>query len=86
MNNYEEKEKVLNRLKTIKGHINGIEKMIEEEKDCKEILHQISAIQSSVNTVGKIVIKNYATKCIKDSINQEDDFEDILNMVFKYIT
>ncbi len=84
MNKEEEKKKILNRLKTIKGHINGIEKMIEDDKDCKEILHQVSAIKSSVNSVGKVIVKNYATGCVNEE-TPERDIEEILEMVFKYI-
>ncbi len=85
LENNEEKIKILNRLKIIKGHINGIEKMIEEEKGCKEILHQVSAIQASVNSVGKLIVKNYAINCVKNDNANEDNIEEILNMVFKYI-
>ncbi len=64
MSREEEKKKIVNRLKTIKGHIAGIEKMVEDEKACEQILIQIAAIKSSVNKVGLAILEHNAEKCI----------------------
>ncbi|MBI9012994.1 MAG: metal-sensitive transcriptional regulator [Clostridiales bacterium] len=63
----EPRKKIINRLKTIKGHIAGIEKMVEDEKPCDEILIQIAAIRSSVNKVGLAILENNAESCILTS-------------------
>jgi DNA-binding FrmR family transcriptional regulator len=60
----ESKKKIINRLRTIKGHIAGIEKMIEDEKSCDEVLVQIAAIRSSVNKVGLAILEENAETCI----------------------
>lgn len=60
----EDRKKIVNRLRTIKGHIAGIEKMIEDEKSCDEILIQVAAIRSSVNKVGLAILENNAESCI----------------------
>jgi DNA-binding FrmR family transcriptional regulator len=60
----DERKKIINRLKTIKGHIAGIEKMVEDDKSCDEILIQIAAIRSSVNKVGLAILENNAETCI----------------------
>ncbi|SDC84594.1 MULTISPECIES: metal-sensitive transcriptional regulator [unclassified Candidatus Frackibacter] len=67
---------LINRLKTLKGHIGGIEKMIQEEKDCIDILIQISAIKSSINKVGLAIIENYAHECVISSIEEGEGVED----------
>lgn len=59
-----QKKDIINRLKTIKGHINGIEKMIEEDKSCDEILLQIAAIKSSIQKVGLIIMEDHAMECL----------------------
>ncbi|MCK8824883.1 metal-sensitive transcriptional regulator [Fuchsiella alkaliacetigena] len=72
------KKDLLNRLKTLKGHIGGIEKMIEEEKECLDILVQISAIKSSINKIGLAIIENHAYECIISSIEEDNSVEDTI--------
>ena len=52
------------RLRKIEGQIKGIQKMIEEQKSCGDILIQISAARSALNSVGGIVLENYMKNCI----------------------
>ena len=62
MNREEEKKRILNRLKTIKGHIGGVEKMIIEDKPCEDVVLQIGAIKASIPQVGSIIMEEYARK------------------------
>lgn len=48
----EEKQKVLNRLKRVEGQIRGIQKMVEEDRYCVDILVQLSAVQSALKNTG----------------------------------
>ncbi len=64
------KKDITNRLRTLKGHIAGIEKMVEEGKDCEDILVQISAVKSSIHKIGKIIVEEHALDCL---LNQETD-------------
>jgi DNA-binding FrmR family transcriptional regulator len=71
---------LVNRLQTLKGHITGIEGMITENKDCKEILVQILAIKSSINKIGMVITEDYIRYCFsakkkKVSNLENDDFE-----------
>ena len=60
----EAKKSIINRLKTIKGHIAGVEKMVEEGKACDDILLQIAAIKSSVHKVGLVIMEEHAMDCL----------------------
>lgn len=84
----EKKKKLINRLKTIKGHLSGVEKMIEEDKPCEDILFQIFAVKSSMDKVGKSFLENYAKDCItkriKDNEISEDDLDDVIKSIIKY--
>lgn len=60
----EARKNVLNRLKTIKGHIAGIEKMVEDGKCCDDILLQIAAIKSSVHKVGLMIMEENMMDCL----------------------
>jgi DNA-binding FrmR family transcriptional regulator len=67
------KKKILNRLKTIKGHIGGIERMVEEGKPCEDILMQVGAIKSSIHKVGVVIMEDYARECISTNVNLSED-------------
>ncbi|MGM0471470.1 MAG: metal-sensitive transcriptional regulator [Bacillota bacterium] len=81
----EAKENLLNRLRTLKGHIGGIERMIEEDKDCIDVLVQIAAIKSSIDKVGEAIIEDYAHECIISSINKQEDVESTVQETIKTI-
>ncbi|MCG8540657.1 MAG: metal-sensitive transcriptional regulator [Clostridia bacterium] len=70
MANEDSKNDILSRLKTLKGHISGIEKMVESGKNCEDILIQISAIKSSIHKVGMIIVEEHALDCL---LNQEPE-------------
>ncbi|MBC8015071.1 MAG: metal-sensitive transcriptional regulator [Sporomusaceae bacterium] len=64
---------VLNRLRTIKGHVAGIERMVGEEAPCKDVLTQLLAIRSSIEKVGIFILENNASEClISESISLEE--------------
>jgi len=60
----QERADVIKRLKTIRGHLQGVEKMIDEGKNCDEIMQQITAIKSSVEKVGWLIIRDHAADCL----------------------
>jgi len=68
------RSEVLSRLKNIKGHIAGIERMVEEEQSCSNILIQLSAIRASIEKVGIFILENNALECL--SGNAEPKLED----------
>lgn len=82
------KSGIVNRLKTIKGHINGIENMIEEGKSCDEILLQIAAIKAAVHKVGLVIMEEHAMECLLmeddgEPVNKEK-MEEVIKTLVKY--
>ena len=69
----------MTRLKTVRGHIAGVERMIEEEKECEEILLQLVAIRSAVHKVSVIIAQRYANVCLIEAIDQGEDRQEVLN-------
>ncbi|MEG6584474.1 metal-sensitive transcriptional regulator [Dendrosporobacter sp. 1207_IL3150] len=61
------RKSVLRRLGTIKGHIAGIEKMVEENKNCEDILFQLSAVMGSVNKLSAHILEGYSQACLDES-------------------
>lgn len=80
-----EKDEILKRLRTIKGHISGIEKMIEEEKDCADILIQISAVTSSMNKVKIMLNKHLVDRCLDKAMSEEKDIKTEINKILDSI-
>jgi len=76
------------RLKKIEGQIKGIEKMIDNDACCRDVLIQIAAVRSAVNRVGGMILENYAKNCFnKENSNEEDNknIEDIISVLNMYI-
>lgn len=76
----------LRRLSIIEGQIRGIQKMVEEEKYCIEILNQISAVRSALNGVGKMILRRHIDHCFSDALrnngaNAKEMIDEIM-MVF----
>ena len=60
----EAKEKLIQRLRRVEGQIRGVEAMLDEERDCQEILQQLSAIRSAVQSASRMFLQEYATACL----------------------
>lgn len=70
--NYETKEDMLKRLRRIEGQVKGIEKMIEEEKYCADILIQVAAVRAAINKVGNLILEKHSLTCIQNAVSCED--------------
>jgi DNA-binding FrmR family transcriptional regulator len=55
---------IINRLSRTEGHIRSIKTMLEDGRDCAEILIQISAVQSAVNRAGKAILEDHLESCL----------------------
>lgn len=65
---------VLNRMARLIGHLQSVRRMVEDGRDCSEILLQISAVDAALKNVGKIILKDHMEHCIVDAV-QENDLE-----------
>jgi DNA-binding FrmR family transcriptional regulator len=64
--NQEAKEKLVKRLRRIEGQIRGIQGMLEDERDCREILQQLAAAHSAVQGASRFFLQEYATACLAE--------------------
>lgn len=64
----ENKKSILNRLKTVHGHLAGIVRMVEDEAYCVDIMKQISAVQASLERANRLVLKNHLETCFSDAV------------------
>lgn len=56
-------KKILARLKRIEGQVRGLQRMIEEGRDCHEVLTQFSGVRSALDSAGEVVLEQYASGC-----------------------
>jgi len=64
----EEKQATVNRLKRIEGQVRGIQKMIEEDRYCVDILVQISAINAALKKVGFSIVERHTKHCVSSAV------------------
>jgi CsoR family transcriptional regulator, copper-sensing transcriptional repressor len=62
--NLETKKNLIRRLKRIEGQVRGVQSMLDEERDCQEIMQQLTAIHSAVQSTSRIFLQDYATNCL----------------------
>ncbi|PPB58642.1 metal/formaldehyde-sensitive transcriptional repressor [Campylobacter hyointestinalis] len=74
------KDKLLLRIKKIKGQISALEKALEDEKDCFKILQQISAARGAITSLMAEVIDGYIKEHLGNNVSDEQREEEILNL------
>lgn len=80
-----EKKDMLNRLKRTEGQLRGIQKMIEEDQECIDIVTQLSAVRSSINSMMGIVIAQKVQSCIDHPSDNSEEQEARLQEAIKLI-
>ena len=68
----EEKKRQLNRLSRVIGHLQHVKRMIEEDRDCADVLMQLSATRSALTGLGKEIINEHITHCITHAVQDGD--------------
>ena len=63
---------VLNRLSRAIGHLESIKRMVEDGRDCSEVLIQLSAVKAAINNTGKVILQDHIEHCIVDAIESGD--------------
>lgn len=62
------KAKTLGRLRRIEGQVQGIQRMVEEDKDCVDILLQLTAVQGAVEQVQKLLLGQHLESCVAEAV------------------
>ena len=69
---HENTKAVLNRLSRAIGHLESIKRMVEDGRDCSEVLIQLSAVKSAINNTGKVILEDHIKHCLVDAIESGD--------------
>lgn len=69
---HEHTKAVINRLARAIGHLERVKAMVEEGRDCSEVLIQLAAVRSAINNTGKVILKDHLEHCIVDAVENHD--------------
>lgn len=78
---------VINRLSRAIGHLESVKKMVEEGRECSEVLVQIAAVKSAVNNIGKVVLQEHISHCVVDAVESGEQkiLEDLSIAIDKFM-
>ncbi|AHF07455.1 metal-sensitive transcriptional regulator [Desulfitobacterium metallireducens] len=83
------KEDLLRRLKKVEGQVKGIQRMVENDKYCVDVLVQVAAVRAAVNKVGTMIFEYHSRGCLKKASRDEEDkdaaIEDLVGVLTKFI-
>lgn len=83
-------KKAVTRLRRIEGQVRGIQRMVEEERYCADILVQISSVQEALRGVSKVLMRNHLQHCVTDALRSGDKAEaeeaygEVLDLMYKH--
>jgi DNA-binding FrmR family transcriptional regulator len=71
----EHKREILNRLKSVEGHVRGIERMVDEDAYCIEVINQILAVQRALDKANSMILEHHLQTCVTTAIRGDDAAE-----------
>jgi CsoR family transcriptional regulator, copper-sensing transcriptional repressor len=86
----ETKERALARLKKIEGQVRGLQRMVEEERYCADVLTQIASVHEALRGVGKLMMGNHLRHCITgalrsgDPVRAERTYAELLDLMYRH--
>jgi len=83
------KRAVLNRLRRIEGQLRGLQRMVEDERYCADVLMQISSVQEALRGAGRALLRNHLTHCATAAIRSDDSaraeamYDELVDLMYK---
>ena len=83
------KDRNVKRLRRIEGQVRGLQKMVEEDRYCADVLTQISSVQEALRGVGRELMRNHLKHCASSAIRAGDDeaeamYDELVNLMYKH--
>ena len=84
---HENTKAVVNRLSRAIGHLESVKRMVEDGRDCSEVLVQIAAVRSAINNIGKVILQDHIQHCLVDAVEHDDEqaLDDLCTAIDKFI-
>ncbi len=74
---------LLNRLRRIEGQVRGLQRMVEDQSDCTEIITQVSAVRGALDRVGFLMLSRHMAECLEQKAGKEESLEDAMKLFLK---
>jgi CsoR family transcriptional regulator, copper-sensing transcriptional repressor len=71
-----DKDLLQNRLRRIEGQVRGVQRMVDEEAYCVDVLTQIASVVSALEKVGTLLLKDHVEHCVRESIEKDEDADE----------
>ena len=84
------KGRLLLRLKRIEGQVRGLQRMVEEERYCPDVMEQVSAVQESLRATGQLLLRNHLQHCVTGAVRSGDEarcnqvYDELASLFFKH--
>ncbi len=87
MAHHHDTQEIIHRLSRAIGHLEAVRRMVEEERDCSEVLIQLAAVKSAINNTGKVILKDHINHCIVDAVETGDQkaLDDLSTAIDRFI-
>ena len=84
---HENQKAVVNRLARAIGHLEKVKSMVEEGRDCTEVLVQLAAVRSALDNTGKVILKDHMRHCVVDAVSAGDQasIDDLCMAIDKFM-
>ncbi len=69
---HERTQAVIHRLSRATGHLEAVKKMVEEERDCADVLIQLAAVQSALGAISRIILKDHIEHCLVEAVEERN--------------
>lgn len=67
------KKAIIGRLKRASGHLEAVVRMVDDDRDCAEVLIQLAAVRNALNNAGKVLLQDHIKECITEAIIEGDE-------------
>ncbi len=83
----EEKQKLINRLKRVEGQVRGIQKMVEDDRYCVDVLVQVSAVSAALKKVGYTLLEHHTRGCVSQAVADgegDEAIEELMKVIQQF--
>jgi len=85
----ESRRRIINRLSRIEGHIRGIKTMVQEDRDCPDVLVQVAAVRGALDRVARIILDEHLSECVSRAAQKgaiDDEIEALKAALDRFLT
>ena len=88
--NPEARAKVAARLKRIEGQVRGLQRMVDEDRYCPDIMTQLASVHAALRGVGKLLMRNHLQHCVTDALRSGDagaaerTYDEVMDLMYRH--